>query len=77
MADTQRISEAKAREGIAALKDRWDKALDEYKSYVATIPRRPNVAQRERAAYLKGQLAGVSQAYREFEMRSPVEFYGS
>ena len=77
MGDTAKISEAKMREALDAVTKAEAACLDEWKSWSATLPRKLNAAQRERSAYLRGRLAGLHQAHREFEMRSPIEFYGS
>lgn len=68
------ISAAQMREAIDAIATAQAACLDEWKSWTATLPRKLNAAQRERAAYLRGRLAGLHQAHREFEKRSPVEF---
>ena len=77
MGDTAKIGEDKMREALAAVVKAQDAALAEWKEFAATVPRRMNAHQRERSAYLRGRLAGLHQAHREFEMRSPIEFYGS
>lgn len=77
MGDTAKIGEAKMREALGAIVKAQDAALAEWKEFAATVPRRMNAKQRERSAYLRGRLAGLHQAHREFEMRSPIEFYGS
>ena len=77
MSDTTKIGEAKMREALAAVVDAEAACLAEWKSWTATLPKKLNQAQRERSAYLRGRLAGLHQAHREFEMRSPIEFYGS
>ena len=77
MGDTTKIGEAKMREALAAVVSAQEAALAEWKQFAATVPKRMNAAQRERSAYLRGRLAGLHQAHREFEMRSPIEFYGS
>lgn len=77
MGDTSKIGEAKMREALGAIVKAQDAALAEWKEFAATVPRRMNASQRERSAYLRGRLAGLHQAHREFEMRSPIEFYGS
>lgn len=77
MGDTSKISEAKMREALAAIAAAKNACLAEWKEFSATVPRRMNAAQRERSAYLRGRLAGLHQAHREFEMRSPIEFFAS
>lgn len=77
MGDTTKISEAKMREALHAIADAKAACLNEWKSWSATLPRKLNAAQRERSAYLRGRLAGLHQAHREFEMRSPIEIQGS
>lgn len=77
MGDTAKISEAKMREALEAVAKAKDACLVEWKSWSGTLPRKLNAAQRERSAYLRGRLAGLHQAHREFEMRSPIEFHGS
>lgn len=68
------IGEQKMREALAAIIKAKNDCRDEWKSWTATLPRRLNAAQRERSAYLRGRLAGLHQAHREFEMRSPITF---
>lgn len=77
MGDTAKISEAKMREALDAVIRAEGACLDEWKSWSATLPRKLNAAQRERSAYLRGRLAGLHQAHRELEMRSPIDFHGS
>lgn len=77
MADMSKIGESKMREALAAVAKAQNAALAEWKEFAATVPRRMTASQRERSAYLRGRLAGLHQAYREFEMRSPIEFHGS
>ncbi len=77
MGNTSKMSEAKMREALAAVVAAQEACLAEWKEFSASVPRRMNVAQRERSAYLRGRLAGLHQAHREFEMRAPVKFYGS
>lgn len=74
MTNTSKISAEKSREAVAAIAAAKEACLDEWKSWSATLPKRLNAAQRERAAYLRGRLAGLHQAYVEFEKRSPIEF---
>lgn len=74
MSSTSKISEAKMREALAAIVAAEDACREEWKTWTATLPRKLNAAQRERSAYLRGRLAGLHQAHREFEKRSPVEF---
>lgn len=73
MGDVSKISAAGMREALAAIRLRQDECLAEWKEFAATVPRRMNDAQRERSAYLRGRLRGLHQAYREFEMRAPLE----
>lgn len=77
MDDTSKIEPAKMREALSAVVRAQEAALAEWKEFAATVPKRLNASQRERSAYLRGRLAGLSQAHREFEMRSPIEFYES
>lgn len=77
MGDTSKISETKMREALDAIVAAEAACLDEWKSWTATLPKRLNAAQRERSAYLRGRLAGLHQAHREFEKRSPIQFQGS
>lgn len=77
MGDTSKIGEAKMREALEAIVKAQDAALAEWKEFAAKVPRRMNASQRERSAYLRGRLAGLHQAYLQFEMRSPIEFHGS
>lgn len=77
MGDTSKISEAKMREALAAVVAAQNDCLAEWKEFSATVPSRMNAAQRERSAYIRGRLAGLHQAHREFEMRTPIEIYGS
>lgn len=72
MGDTSKISEAKMREALAAVVAAENVCLAEWKEFAATVPRRMNASQRERSAYLRGRLAGLHQAHREFEKRSPI-----
>lgn len=67
----------KWREAAEAIIEAETKALADWHEFVDPLPRRMNVAQRERAAYLRGRLAGLHAAKREFEIRAPIEFYGS
>jgi hypothetical protein len=76
-AETSKISETKLREALAAIVAAETACRDEWKSWTATLPKKLNGAQRERSAYLRGRLAGLHQAHREFEMRSPIEFHTS
>jgi hypothetical protein len=63
-----------SRDAIVA---RQEEVLAEWKAFAATVPKGMNVAQRERSAYLRGRLAGLHEAMREFEKREPVQFVGS
>jgi hypothetical protein len=74
VSSTSRMSEAKMREALAAIAAAEDACRTEWETWTATLPRRLNAAQRERSAYLRGRLAGLHQAYGEFEKRSPIEF---
>ena len=49
-------------------------ALTEHRNHLGGVARRMNRAQAVRAAYLQGFLSGVSRAYREFELRQPIEW---
>ena len=71
------MSRRKLLEATEAVAKLWDDALAKFKTEAATMPRRMNVAQRERMAYLKGVVAGASQATREFEKRAPMFLVGS
>ena len=77
MGDTAKMTREKMGEALAAIVALEDKVRAEWKAFAATVPRRMNVEQRERAAYLRGRLAGLHQVHREFEMRAPMELYGS
>lgn len=55
----------------------WDRALVEYKTELANMPRRMNAKQKARMAYLHGVVAGAAAATREIEKRAPIEFYES
>lgn len=77
MGDTSKMTREKMAEAIAALSAAEAACLAEWKEFAASVPRRMNVAQRERSAYLRGRLAGLHQAHGEFEKRAPIEFYGS
>ena len=65
------------REAFSALVAAEDAALSEWREFAKTVKRKLTAAQRDRSAYLQGQLAGLHQALLEFEMRSPMEFVGS
>ncbi len=77
MGATSKMTPSAMHVALKAVSVAQDEALAEWKAYAASVPRRMNVAQRERAAYLRGRLAGLHQAQTEFEMRAPIEFYGS
>lgn len=77
MGDTAKITEPKMREALAAIVSAQEAAFAEWKEFEEKVPKRMSPAQRERSAYLRGRLAGLHQAHREFEMRSPIEFHGS
>ena len=77
MGDTTKMTHAKMSEALGGVKALEAAALAEWKAFTARVPRRMNVAQHARAAYLSGRLAGLHAAHREFEMRAPIEFYGS
>lgn len=77
MGDTSKMSQEKMADALAAVVALQSSVLAEWKEFAASVPRRMNADQRERSAYLRGRLAGLHQAHREFEMRSPMEFYGS
>ena len=77
MGDTAKMTREKMGEALAAIVALEDKVRAEWKAFAATAPRRMNADQRERSAYLRGRLAGLHQAHREFEMRAPMELYGS
>lgn len=77
MGDVSKISAAGMRKALTAVRMRQDECRAEWKEFSASVPRRMNAAQRERSAYLRGRLAGLHQAYREFEMRAPLEFQES
>lgn len=75
--DPRKMSRDKMLEAICAVEGLQAATLAEWKEFSAAVPRRMNASQRERSAYLRGRLAGLHQAYREFEKRSPIEFFGS
>lgn len=77
MADPRKMSRDKMLEAISAVEGLQAATLAEWKAFAAAVPRRMNVSQRERSAYLRGRLAGLHHAYREFEKRSPIEFFES
>lgn len=77
MGDTSKITADKMREAIAAIETAKAAALAEWKEFAATLPKRMTASQRERSAYLRGRLAGLHQARRQFEMRSPLDIRGS
>lgn len=77
MGDTTKMSREKMADALTALVADEAACLAEWKEFVASVPRRMNVAQRERSAYLRGRLAGLHQAHREFEMRAPITFQAS
>jgi hypothetical protein len=64
-------------EAIAEIASLTDAIANEWREFAASVPKRMTAAQRERSAYLRGRLAGLHQAHREFEKRAPIEFYGS
>lgn len=74
MGDTSKMSHEKMDEALEAIVAAEAACLEEF---AAAVPRRMNAAQKERSAYLRGRLAGLHQAHREFEKRAPIEFYGS
>lgn len=71
------VTDAKLREAAEAIIALCDKALEEHKVFVGPLPRRMKVADRERAAYLHGVLAGAAAAAREIEKRRSFQFVGS
>ncbi len=77
MGSTSKMSEAKMREALAAVAAAQERCLAQLNDFEASVPRRMNVAQRERLAFIRGRLAGLHQASREFGMRAPLEIYGS
>lgn len=77
MGDTSKMTHAKMQEALVALSAAQDAALAEWEEFAKSVPKRMTAAQRARSAYLRGRLAGLHQAHREFEMRSPIEFFGS
>lgn len=77
MADTRKMRRDKMLEAIGAVARLRAATLAEWKDFTATVPRRMNTSQRERSAYLRGRLAGLHQAYREFEVRAPIKVFES
>ena len=71
------VTDANLRAAAEAIIAGWDKALAEHHAFVDPLPRRMNVAQRERAAYLHGVVAGMAKATREIEGRRRVTLVGS
>jgi hypothetical protein len=67
----------KSRAALAAIREQQDSALAEWKEFAATVPKRMSASQRERSAYLRGRLAGLHAAMREFEKREPLQIVGS
>lgn len=65
------------REAAAAIAKSWEDELTNYKAELKAMPRRMNATQRERVAYLKGVISGLSRATREIEKRAPLKIVGS
>lgn len=74
MGDMSRIDPKKTQDALASLMSMESAARQDWKSFVDKCPRRPNKAQAERIAFLRGRLSGLHEALREFEMRSPIEW---
>ena len=65
------------REAAEAIAAAWDDELQNYKAELKLMPRRMNAVQRERVAYLKGVISGLSRATRQIEKRAPFKIVGS
>lgn len=77
MSEVLKMDRASMLRAALAIEAAQAACLAEWKEFSATVPRRMNAAQKERSAYLRGRLAGLHQAFREFEKRSPVTFQES
>ena len=74
MTDFRQMSRDQMLAAIEKVDAMSDEAREHWKSFVAGCPRRPNKAQAERIAFLRGRLSGLHEAKREFELRAPIEF---
>lgn len=72
----EEISLAKLQTAVRVIEKMRDDALLNFKAYQDGHALK-SAAERERNAYLHGVLHGLGAAFREFEMRCPLEFYGS
>lgn len=72
-----KIAREKLVESAAAIEAAKEDAFRKFRDFVDPLPRRIKVEQRERAAFLKGELTGLAKAMREIEKRCPIELRGS
>lgn len=76
MADLEHMPRPAMQQAIAAITAAEDEAVRDWKDFTGSLPKRMNAAQRERAAYLHGRIAGLHSALREFEKRIPLQLVG-
>ena len=72
----EEISLAKLQTAVRVIEKRRDDALSNLKAYQGSHALK-SATERERNASLHGVLHGLGAAFREFEIRCPLEFYGS